>query len=177
MYKIKVSEGAYFITISFLSLFIGYVCFILQLIAFAIMNAQIFDRPVVAIVATGIIYLISFNLRSTIVQWPTGLQYLMIFLSPFIAHNAFFEVSISFYQQFFSFRCLIKQIVLHELAYKNMSYFQNIYRSVPMFSVTLVMMLLSCLFYWALSWYLEKVFPGTTNKSETFFTFHFRSFR
>lgn len=29
-----------------------------------------------------------------------------------------------------------------------------------MYFPTLVVMLLSCLFYWLVSWYMEKVFPG-----------------
>jgi hypothetical protein len=41
-----------------------------------------------------------------------------------------------------------------------MAWFQTIYRYVPMYFPTLILMLLSCVFYWALSWYLEKVFPG-----------------
>jgi len=41
-----------------------------------------------------------------------------------------------------------------------MALFQTIYRYVPMYFPTLILMLLSSVFYWTLSWYLEKVFPG-----------------
>lgn len=56
-------------------------------------------------------------------------------------------------------------MLLHDVANKKVAYFQPIYRHVPMFFPTLMLMVLSCLFYWFLSWYLEKVFPGKRSKT------------
>ena len=52
-------------------------------------------------------------------------------------------------------------MILHDVANKDVVYFRAIYRHVPLFFPTLMLMLLSSLFYWFLSWYVEKVFPGT----------------
>lgn len=54
-----------------------------------------------------------------------------------------------------------QQLMLFDLAERNASFFESVYRSVPMYFLTLVIILVSCLFYWALSWYLEKIYPGT----------------
>ena len=51
-------------------------------------------------------------------------------------------------------------MVLHDLAERDVAFFQTIYRYVPMYFPTLIIMMFSCLFYWLLSWYFEKVFPG-----------------
>jgi ABC-type lipoprotein export system ATPase subunit len=51
-------------------------------------------------------------------------------------------------------------MVLHDLAGKDLSLFRTIYRYVPMYFPTLIIMIFSGGFYWLLSWYLEKVFPG-----------------
>ena len=49
---------------------------------------------------------------------------------------------------------------MHDLAFKDVALFRTIYRRVPMYFPTLIVMLCSCVFYWILSWYIEKVFPG-----------------
>ena len=51
-------------------------------------------------------------------------------------------------------------MVLHDLAQRDVSFFQIIYRDVPMYFPTIVLMIVSAGFYWLLSWYLEKLFPG-----------------
>ena len=51
-------------------------------------------------------------------------------------------------------------MVLHDLAGRNVSFFQTIYRDVPMYFPTLILMIISTGLYWLLSWYLEKIFPG-----------------
>ncbi len=59
-----------------------------------------------------------------------------------------------------NFSYFVQQEVLYDLAEKDVALFRTVYRHVPMYFPTLIVMILSCLFYWALSWYLEKVFPG-----------------
>jgi hypothetical protein len=49
---------------------------------------------------------------------------------------------------------------MHDLAFKDVALFRTVYRRVPMYFPTLIVMLCSCVFYWILSWYIEKVFPG-----------------
>ncbi len=59
-----------------------------------------------------------------------------------------------------NFCFILQQIILHDLAEKDVSLFRTIYRYVPMYFPTLFIMIFSCIFYWILSWYFEKVFPG-----------------
>ena len=51
-------------------------------------------------------------------------------------------------------------MVLHDLAERDLPLFRTIYRYVPMYFPTLVIMILSGAFYWLVSWYFEKIFPG-----------------
>ncbi|CAF3526948.1 unnamed protein product [Rotaria sp. Silwood1] len=143
VYKLKLKPDAYFNTVNFGILFIGYLIFSLQLISFCIMNVQLFDKNVRAILGTFLIYMISLIVFPYSIVWPTAIQYVLIFFSPYIAGHSLFQ-----------------QAILHDLANKDISVFQTIYRNVPMYFPTLIIMILSCMFYWVLSWYLEKVFPG-----------------
>ncbi|CAF3487847.1 unnamed protein product [Rotaria sp. Silwood1] len=143
VYKLKLKPDAYFNTVNFGILFIGYLIFSLQLISFCIMNVQLFDKNVRAILGTFLIYMISLIVFPYSIVWPTAIQYVLIFFSPYIAGHSLFQ-----------------QAILHDLAKKDISVFQTIYRHVPMYFPTLIIMIFSCMFYWILSWYLEKVFPG-----------------
>ena len=51
-------------------------------------------------------------------------------------------------------------MILHDLSGKNVAVFRTIYRYVPIYFLTLIVMICSCIFYWILSWYLEKIYPG-----------------
>ncbi|UJR08477.1 hypothetical protein I4U23_012744 [Adineta vaga] len=143
IFKLKLKPDAYFNTVNFGILFIGYLIFGLQMISFCIMNAQIFDKNVRAVLANLFIYLVSIIVFPNILLWPTAIQYVLIFFSPYIAGHSLFQ-----------------QAILHDLANKDVALFRTIYRFVPMYFPTLIVMIFSCLFYWCLSWYLEKVFPG-----------------
>ncbi|CAF0858674.1 unnamed protein product [Adineta steineri] len=143
MFKLTIKSNAYFNTVKFGVLFIGYFIYGLQLISFCIMNAQLFDKSVRAVVCTLSIYGLSIHIYPFIIVWPTAIQYISIFLSPYIAGHSIF-----------------RQAILHELAYKDVALFQTIYRHVPIYFVTLIIMIVSCVFYWILSWYLEKIFVG-----------------
>ncbi|CAF4093815.1 unnamed protein product, partial [Adineta steineri] len=143
VYKLKLKPDAYFNTVNFGVLFLGYFIYGLQLISFCIMNAQLFDKSVRAVLVTFFIYALSRFIYSYAIVWPTAIQYILIFVSPYIAGRSIFQ-----------------QAILHELAYKDVAFFQTIYRHVPIYFVTLFIMIVSCFFYWILSWYLEKVFPG-----------------
>ncbi|CAF1011366.1 unnamed protein product [Rotaria sordida] len=143
VYKLKLKPDAYFNTVNFGILFIGYLILGLQLISFCIMNVQLFDKNVRAILGTFLIYLISLIVFSYSIVWPTGIQYVLIFFSPYIAGHSLFQ-----------------QAILHDLAKIDVSLFRTIYYNVPMYFPTLIIMIFSCIFYWVLSWYLEKVFPG-----------------
>ncbi|CAF3863736.1 unnamed protein product [Adineta steineri] len=107
------------------------------------MNAQLFDKTIRAILGTFFIYGLSGIIYSYTIVWPTAIKYILIFVSPYIAGYSIFHQAIS-----------------HDLAYKDVALFQTIYRHVPMYFVTLFIMIVSCVFYWILSWYLEKVFVG-----------------
>ncbi|CAF0941667.1 unnamed protein product [Adineta steineri] len=143
VYKLKLKPDAYFNTVNFGVLLFGYFIYGLQLISFCIMNAQLFDKTVRAVLGTFFIYAVSIFIYPYTIVWPTAIQYILIFVSPYIAGHSIFQ-----------------QAVLHDLAYKDLAVFQTIYRHVPIYFVTLIIMIASCVFYWILSWYLEKVFPG-----------------
>ncbi|CAF2516694.1 unnamed protein product [Rotaria sp. Silwood2] len=143
VFKIKLKPDAYFNTVNFATLFFGNIIYGLQLISFCIMNAQLFDTNVRAVIFTFVFYYIVFSISSFTVSWPPGIQYVLMFFCPYIAGHSIFQ-----------------QAVLYDLAKKDVAVFRTIYRYVPMYFPTLIVMLLSCIFYWALSWYLEKVFPG-----------------
>ncbi|CAM4800916.1 unnamed protein product [Rotaria magnacalcarata] len=142
-YKLKLKPDAYFNSVRFSILFFDYLIFVLQLISCCIMNAQLFDKNVRAIMYTFIIYLASLIIFTNSVVWPVAIQYILIFLSPYIAGHSLFQ-----------------QAILHDLARKDVALFRTSYSNVPMYFPTLIIMILSCVFYWLLSWYLEKVFPG-----------------
>ncbi|CAF4553933.1 unnamed protein product, partial [Rotaria sp. Silwood2] len=107
------------------------------------MNVQLFDKNVRAILGTFVIYLISLITFAYNIVWPVAIQYVLIFFSPYIAGHSIFQ-----------------QLILHDLAKKDVALFRTIYRNVPIYFPTLIIMIISCVFYWMLSWYLEKVFPG-----------------
>ena len=92
MFKINFHPDAYFNTVNFGILFLSYIIFSLQLISFCIMNAQIFDSTIRATIITSIIYLISFLIYSWAILWPAGVQYVLIFFSPYIAGHSLFQV-------------------------------------------------------------------------------------
>jgi hypothetical protein len=94
VYKLKLQPDAYFNTVNFGVLFIGYFIFGLQLISFCIMNAQLFDKTVRAVLGTFLIYLLSIIIYPYIIVWPTAIQYVLIFFSPYIAAHSLFQVRI-----------------------------------------------------------------------------------
>src|SRR5438105_2399391 len=91
-YKVKLKPYAYFDTVNFGTLFLGNIMYSLQLISFCIMNAQLFDSNVRAIIFTIAIYFVTTFTYSYIVLWPTGIQYLLMFFFPFIAGRSLFQV-------------------------------------------------------------------------------------
>jgi hypothetical protein len=93
IYKVKLSPDAYFNHVNFAVLFFGNLVLALQLVSFCVMNAQIFEVNVRAIVGTAIIFFLSTYIHSTLIQSPAGLQYFFIFISPFIASRSIFQVS------------------------------------------------------------------------------------
>ncbi|UJR37764.1 hypothetical protein I4U23_030457 [Adineta vaga] len=141
--KIKFQDNAYFNTVNFAVLFFGFLMYGFQLIAFCIMNAQIFNTNIKAVVFTLAICFISNYVYTWILAWPVGIQYILIFICPY-----------------FGVRSLFQQAVLYDLAIKDVAIFQTVYRHVPVYFSTILVMIFSTLFYWALSWYYEKVFPG-----------------
>ncbi|CAF4589424.1 unnamed protein product [Rotaria sp. Silwood1] len=143
VFKIKLNSNAYFNTVNFGILFFGNIIYGLQLISFCIMNAQLFNSNVRAIIFTIVFYYVVYNISSFTIFWPPGIQYVLMFFCPYIGGHSLFQ-----------------QAVLYDLAKKDVEIFRTIYRNVPMYFPTLIVMLLSCVFYWTLSWYLEKVFPG-----------------
>ncbi|CAF3720568.1 unnamed protein product, partial [Rotaria sordida] len=140
---LKQQPNGYFLTVNFGILFLGYLILGLQFISLCIMIAQLFDKNDRAQLTITFIYVLSSNIYSYTIFWPTPIQYVLIFFSPHIAGYSLFQ-----------------QAVLHDLAEKDISLFQSIYRYVPIYFPTLIVMIFSCIFYWLLSWYLEKVFPG-----------------
>ncbi|CAF5186839.1 unnamed protein product, partial [Rotaria magnacalcarata] len=110
------------------------------------MNVQLFDKNVRAILGTFFIYAISLAIHPYSIVWPTAIQYILIFFSPYIAAHSIFQ-----------------QAMLHDLGKIDVALFHIIYRNVPIFFATLIIMICSSVFYWTLSWYLEKVFPEFTD--------------
>jgi hypothetical protein len=90
--QLKLLPDAYFNTVSFGIIFIGYLILSLLLISFCIMTAQIFDSSIRAIVATFAIYCLSAIIHGWVMFWPVGIQYVLIFFSPFIAGRSIFQV-------------------------------------------------------------------------------------
>ncbi|CAF4673197.1 unnamed protein product, partial [Rotaria sp. Silwood2] len=142
VYKLKLKPDAYFNSVNFRILFFAYFIFGLQLISFCIMNVQLFDKNVRAILGTFVIYLISLITFAYNIVWPVAIQYVLIFFSPYIAGHSIFQ-----------------QLILHDLAKKDVALFRTIYRNVPIYFPTLIIMIISCVFNGMLSWYLDKVFP------------------
>ncbi|CAF1308472.1 unnamed protein product [Rotaria magnacalcarata] len=142
-YKLKLKSDAYFNTVNFGIIFLGNITYALQLISFCIMNAQLFNTNIRAVIFTLVIYFVAYNIYSLTITWPSSVQYLLMFICPYIAGHSLFQ-----------------QTVLYDLANKDVELFQSIYRFVPQYFPTLITMLLSSVFYWILSWYLEKIFPG-----------------
>ena len=56
------------------------------------MNVQLFDKNVRAILGTFFIYILSLIIYAYGTLWPTGVQYIFIFLSPYIAGHSLFQV-------------------------------------------------------------------------------------
>ncbi len=92
MYKLKVGPYAYLNAVNFGIPFFGYLILSVQLISFCIMNTQLYDKNVRAILGTIFIYIISLIIFSNMTQWPTAIQYLLIFISPHIAGHSLFQV-------------------------------------------------------------------------------------
>lgn len=92
VYKLKLKPDAYFNSVNFGILFFGYFIFSLQLISFCIMNVQLFDKNVRAILGTFVIYLISLIIHPNSLAWPTAIQYILMFISPYIAGHSLFQV-------------------------------------------------------------------------------------
>ena len=88
-----------------------------------------------------ILYLVI--IYSYTILWPTGIQYLFIFFSPYIAGHSLFQVRTDLIEclKGFLFVLYSKQ-VLHDLAYKDVALFRTIYRYVPMYFPTLIIMIL-----------------------------------
>ncbi len=95
--KLKLITAAYFNTVNIGILFLGYFIVSLQLISFCIMNAQIFDSSIRAIVVTLIIAVISIKIHSWTILCPSSVQYVLIFFSPIIAHRSLFQVRKIYY--------------------------------------------------------------------------------
>ncbi len=91
-YILKLKPYAYFDTVNYGILFLGNIIYSFQLISFCIMNAQLFDSNVRAIVFTFVIYFVSTNIFSWSVLWPPGIQYLLMFFCPYIAGHSLFQV-------------------------------------------------------------------------------------
>jgi hypothetical protein len=92
IYKLKINQSAYFNHVNFATLFFGNLVLALQLVSFCIINAQLFEMDVRAIVATFIIYSFSTYLHWLAIPWPTGIQYIFVFISPFVAAHSIFQV-------------------------------------------------------------------------------------
>ncbi len=93
-YKLKLKPYAYFDTVNFGTLFLGNIIYSLQLVSFCIMNAQLFDSNVRAIIFTFIIYFIAYCTFSYIILWPVSIQYLLMFFYPYYAAQSLFQVRI-----------------------------------------------------------------------------------
>ena len=94
VYKHELNPNAYFNTVSYIILLFAYLIYSLQLISFCIMNVQLYDRNVRAILANLFIYILSLIIYSYMIIWPTAIQYIFIFLSPYIAAHSLFQVRI-----------------------------------------------------------------------------------
>ena len=93
VYKAKMDPEPYFNFVNFATLFFGYFVLALQLVAFCVMSAQIFDASIRAIIATFVIYGLSLGIHSWALGWPAGIQYILFFISPFISARTLFQVS------------------------------------------------------------------------------------
>ncbi|UJR08715.1 hypothetical protein I4U23_012972 [Adineta vaga] len=142
-FALKQQPYGYFLNVNFGFLFLSYFIYSLQLISFCILIAQLFDRNVRAELTIFFIYVLSSSIYSNVIYWPKGIQYLLIFLIPHFAQYSLFQ-----------------QAVLNEFAKRDISLFQEIYRGVPSYFCVLIIMMFSCAFYWLLSWYFEKIYPG-----------------
>ena len=91
-YKLKLKPDAYFNTVNFGTLMLGLFIYGLQLVAFCIMNAQLFSTNVRAVVFTFFIYFLFGNLSSITMLWPPGIQYLLMFFIPYMAGRSLFQV-------------------------------------------------------------------------------------
>jgi hypothetical protein len=66
------------------------------------MNVQLFDRNVRAILGNLGIYILSLIIYSYTTVWPIAIQYILIFISPYIAAHSIFRV-----RNFLSFKILM----------------------------------------------------------------------
>jgi hypothetical protein len=92
VYKLKLNPHAYFNYVNIGTLVLSNVILAVQLVSFCIMNAQLFDANIRAIIATLIIYFLSTNIHSWMILWPVSIQYIFIFISPFVAGRSLFQV-------------------------------------------------------------------------------------
>ena len=58
------------------------------------MSAQIYSKVVRSILGTLAYYIFSLILFPYILVWPTAIQYILIFISPFIAGYSLFQVGL-----------------------------------------------------------------------------------
>ena len=105
VFDLRVGGNAFYNTVGFLNLLLAYLILGWQMISFCIMNAQLFDSQVRAVIAFGITYYGAESLFNLAVLWPTGIQYLLIFLCPFIAGRSISQVQ-STQSCSFSNKCL-----------------------------------------------------------------------
>lgn len=92
--KTKFNGEAYFNTVNFGTLFIGFFIYGFQLIAFCIMNAQMFSSNIRAVVFTLLLCFVANYVYTWILAWPAGIQYVLILLCPFFGVRSLFQVYI-----------------------------------------------------------------------------------
>lgn len=92
VFKIKFNPYGYFDTVNFGSLFLGYIIFSIQLVSYCIFNAQIFDSNARAIIFTIVFHLAIGQISNTIFQWPTAIQYILMFFYPYLGEWTIFQV-------------------------------------------------------------------------------------
>lgn len=96
IYKLKLKPDAYLNSVNFGSIWLGNFVYALQLTSFCIMNAQLFDTNVRAIIFTFVIYFLATNIIPFIITWPPGVQYLLMFICPYFGGHSIFQVSPNF---------------------------------------------------------------------------------
>lgn len=103
IYKLNLKPYAYFDTVNYGILLLGNLIYAFQLTSFCIMNAQLFDKNVRAIIFTFVLYFVANNIFSWAILWPPGIQYLLMFICPFVAGRSLFQVRKILVQEYFLF--------------------------------------------------------------------------